>query len=117
MKIVDRATFLAMPSGTVFAKYEPCFFGELSIKGDNSGANDWYDLQLNGPWFEGVTGGETYIDRLIEIQDGKPSGELDYAEGRDALFDDGQLLAVWEKGDVAEVIRLLSDALSRGYVK
>lgn len=34
MRIVDRKTFLAMPIGTVFSKYEPCVFGNLCIKGE-----------------------------------------------------------------------------------
>ena len=41
MRIVNRTAFLAMPEGTVYAKYQPCFFGELSIKVGNAGSNDF----------------------------------------------------------------------------
>lgn len=41
MKIINRTQFLAMPEGTVYSKFEPCFFGEISIKGE-SVANDWW---------------------------------------------------------------------------
>ena len=35
MRIVNRAEFISMPAGTVFAKYEPCFFEHLQIKGES----------------------------------------------------------------------------------
>ena len=36
MRIVDRETFLALPAGTVFCKFEPDIFGNLEIKGDST---------------------------------------------------------------------------------
>lgn len=45
MRIVNRQQFLAMPAGTVYAKYEPCSFEDLCIKGDSL-PNDWFYQQI-----------------------------------------------------------------------
>jgi hypothetical protein len=43
VKLINRTEFLALPAGTVYAKWEPCCFGELQIKGDSTDYNDfWY---------------------------------------------------------------------------
>jgi hypothetical protein len=104
MRIVNRTTFLAMPAGTVYAKYEPCCFGELSIKVGNAGSNDFV--------LQGIVGAikhdssEEFLD-LLEAA-GKDSSislemDFDYTE-RDGLYDADQLFAVWEQEDVKKLI-------------
>ena len=34
MRIVNLEEFRALPSGTVYMKYQPCVFGPLEMKGD-----------------------------------------------------------------------------------
>lgn len=109
MKIVDRAAFLAMPDGTVFAKYQPHVFDELAIKGETMGG-DFVVQDLN-PWFTTTTG-DDYFDQLIAIQAGEPSPPLDYdCAGRDGLFDQDQLFAVFDRADLEALIDRLNVAL------
>lgn len=47
MRIVNRQTFLALPAGTVYAKYAPCWLESLHIKGESiqhSGTGEWIDF-------------------------------------------------------------------------
>jgi len=115
MRIVDRETFLQMPTGTVYAKYEPCCFEEVSIKGETcygfkGEAIDWFCQSLNSPNFEGVNDSGAWMHHLDAIQAGEPSGKLEEVESRDGLFDSDQLFAVWELADVRFLITLLANA-------
>lgn len=119
MRIVDRATFLAMPAGTVFAKFgntegDPghFYFGEICIKEDTCG-NDFVVQDLTGQ-FEGWTGSESHfteLDRMVEDPTHE-SPPLDYdSAGRDGLFDDRQLFAVWSATDAERLVARLQQAL------
>jgi hypothetical protein len=47
MKIVNLDTFITLPSGTLFAKYEPCVFGPLSVKYETlPESKDFFALDL-----------------------------------------------------------------------
>jgi hypothetical protein len=104
MKIVDRKTFLALPAGTVFSKFEPNIICETMIKGDTVAGVDFYYSNLtslhvpnSGEWIE-------QIDRLV-------AGEavpLDFeSECRDGCFDMHQMFAVWEQCDIDALIERL----------
>ena len=109
MRIVDRTTFLALPAGTVFAKYAPQYFDELAIKGETSGP-DFYVQQLV-PWFEGAEDDASYSEAINAIMNGQPSPPLDYhCEARDGLFDDDQLFAVFDELDLSALIARLQEA-------
>lgn len=105
MKIVDRKTFLAMPKGTVFAKYAPHWFGEITIKEQTYG-NDWWEQRLLEVDCDGA---------FSDAMDAALAGEkfdLDLAcLGRDGLFDADQLFAVFEPHDVEGLIYRLQRAL------
>lgn len=109
VKIVDRNTFLAMPQGTVYQKYEPCVFGELEIKGETlAGGIDWFAWTL-GPWFEDTNGSVEYFDLLEHARvSTEEIGPMDFEiQGRDGCFDEDQLFAVWSKEDVEGLVRRL----------
>lgn len=115
MRIVDRLAFLSLPAGTVYAKYEPCFFEEVSIKGDTccglkGEPIDWFYQSLNSPNFEGAHDSGAWMERLDAIQTGMPSGALEEVESRDGLFDQDQLFAIWEPDDVQFLIGILTRA-------
>lgn len=113
MKIVDRKTFLAMPAGTVFAKYQPCYFEGLEIKGDSL-SNDYCFQQIVDA-LEVHDSGE-FGDKLFESQEKGTSVPMDfYCQGRDGGFDDMQLFAVFEKQDVEALIERLRTAVRDGY--
>lgn len=109
MKIVNRATFLAMPEGTVFAKYEPCVFGELMIKGESL-FNDFCYQQIVDA-IECAGSGD-FADKLFDAQEQGKSLTMDfYCQGRDGCFDDDQLFAVWELENVRGLIHRLTETL------
>lgn len=115
MKIIGRAAFLSLPSGTVYAKYQPCCFDEIAIKGDTcfgfkQEPIDWFYQSLNDTNFEGVNDSGAWMQHLDAIQRGEPSGKLEEVESRDGLFDRDQLFAVWELDDVRFLIRMLTNA-------
>ncbi|MES2902846.1 MAG: hypothetical protein V4696_01550 [Pseudomonadota bacterium] len=110
MKIVDRATFLALPSGTIFAKYAPCYFEELSVKGDSL-ETDFIYQGLVTPNFTTANDSGEWGEALQWIEEGNPSPPLDFdMMGRDGCFDDKQLFAVWEDDDVEVLILRLIKA-------
>jgi len=111
MRIVDRATFLALPAGTVFAKYEPHFFAPLSIKAATEGP-DFYVQDLI-PEFVGNESETDWTDTLDAIADGEAAPPLDYELiGLDDLGDTAQLFAVFERRDVEGLIGRLQQALA-----
>jgi hypothetical protein len=111
MKIVDCKTFLALPPGTVYAKYAPSYFEGLCIKGDTlPNGNDWFYQQIvdsirasdSGEWGALLDESETTGRELV----------MDFNfEGRDGCFEDDQLFAVWSKEDVAQLIERLKRCL------
>jgi len=104
MRVVDRKTFLAMPPGTVFNKWNPCTFGDLCIKGATMGKD--FSVQYLDSLQE--RDGEECIDALYRLEVGEAIPvDLD-CQSRDGLFDDDQLFAVWDDADVAALIARLS---------
>jgi len=102
MKIVDRKTFLALPEGTVFAKYKPCVFEALSIKGETWG-NDflvqYIDTALSADEADNLLYGAAETGASLPM-------DFDCLS-RDGCFDDDQLFAVWERADVEALIARL----------
>ncbi len=111
MKIVNRKTFLAMPPGTVYAKYVPCVFEELCIKGDTlPNGNDWFYQSIADSIKS--SGSDEWAHLLDESEADGRELEMDFAtEGRDGCFEDDQLFAIWSKADVAQLIGRLNECL------
>jgi hypothetical protein len=110
VKIVDRKAFLAMPAGTVFAKYEPHMLGEVQIKGDTVRGIDFFCVDLTS--VEADHGGE-WLEQIERAGAGEDV-PLDYdTESRDGLFDADQLFAVWSLDDVRALICRLERTLRR----
>lgn len=111
MKIVDRVTFLAMPSGTLYSKYAPCYLEALYIKGETWG-NDWLAQDINDA--VDCAGSSEFSDVLLKAEKDGESFNLDFhCESRDGCFEDGQLFAVWEPNDVAALIARLQESLAQ----
>lgn len=116
MKIVDRLTFLGMPAGTIYAKYEPCFFQEMGIKGETlfseeGEPRDWLYQDLITPSFADAGDSGEWFSHLDAIQDGQDSSPLERIESRDGCFDADQLFAIWEAADIRFVMSLLQEGL------
>ena len=110
MRIIDRQSFLSLPAGTVFAKFEPHVFGDLAIKGDTVGSD--FEIQALIPPFEGCVDDMAYYEALDLVVAGGQSPPLDYGSGRrDRRANKGQLFAVWDHTDVVALIDRLAAAL------
>lgn len=113
MRIVNRQTFLAMSPGTIFAKYRPCVFEELLIKGETlRSGNDFLYQPLVGAI--DAHSSEVFEDKLHAAElagaDG-PEVAMDFdVESRDGLYDADQLFAVWSREDVEGLIERLRRA-------
>lgn len=107
MKIINRKEFLAMPSGTVYAKFTPAdFFGDMCVKHD-TWTNDWIYQTLNDfdNWHNSA---ERYI-RIDDMVGNGVSYPLLYdSSSRDGFFDEDQLFAIWEKEDIVKLVNLLN---------
>lgn len=101
MRIVNRAQFLALPANTLFSKYTPCVFGPLEIKGD-SFHGDFASQSIAAS----IASDDDALDVLIRAEELGESFSLDlYCMGRDGCgLDTDQLFAVWERGDVVNLI-------------
>jgi hypothetical protein len=115
MRIVDRATFLALPVGTLYRKYgqagkpEVVNFDDLEIKDDTTG-NDWYAQDLR-PYTEKATDSGEWVDWVVRLVAGEESGPLDFETiCRDGLYDDEQLFAVYDRADHEALINRLMQA-------
>lgn len=124
MRIVDRKTFLSLPAGTIFVKFpaqpsDGSFLdlghdGEVAIKGETVGAD--FVVQPLFPLFDGDVDSEMNVGRMEDMLKGIESPPLDYDyAGRDGLFDQDQLFAVWNRQDAEGLIARLQRALADGY--
>jgi hypothetical protein len=109
MKIINLEQFLAMPSETVFMSFSPCVFGDLRVKMDNCGENDFIFKELVTI---DVDNSGQYCDKLFDAMDNGTALRLDFnATERDGLFDPDQKFAVLEKEDIVGIIKVLSECL------
>ena len=110
MKIINRKTFLALPAGTVFSKYETGAFGPLTIKCSSDYGNDFL-VQYIADAIK-CTGSEDFVGRLDASEATGESMPMDFdCIGRDGCFEDWQLFAVWERADVEALIARLTKTL------
>lgn len=112
MKLYNRQEFLALPSGVVFAKYEPCYFDQLQIKGDTLQPNDYQDQELvtiNDDLYD------DYSEACFDFMEKKTANVDFYNWSRDGLYEDKQLYAVLEVHEVRGLIERLQQTLIEGY--
>ena len=110
MRIVDRQTFLSLPPNTVYQKYEPIFFGSISIKMESL-ETDWVELDVSNPDFAEATDSGRWAMLCCEMEEGASFPLYMESCGRDGLFDQNQLFAVWEPHDIELLIEKLRACL------
>jgi len=108
MKLLNRKDFLALDGEWLFSKYEPFVFGDLTIKIENFGDNDFITQQIVDA--VACTGTEDFIDKLNNAETNDINMDF-YNEGRDGCLDKDQLFAVWSKDDVKALIDRLQKVL------
>jgi len=108
MRILNRTQFLALPENTLFCKYKPCLFGDLTIKGETWG-NDFQTQEIADA-IESM--GSDFHDKLFEAEDKGTSLRMDFhCMGRDGCFDAEQLFAIYERIDIEALISRLRECL------
>lgn len=111
MKIINRIEFLKLPNNTLFSTYDPCVFGEIQIKGETIGTNDFRVQSIN----DAINCGSSndFYDILDKAQESSESFDLNFdCWSRDGLYDpDTQLYAVWDNKDVEALIERLKKTL------
>lgn len=109
MRIVDRATFLALPPNTVFRKYSPCFFEDLEIKGE-TWTDDYIYTDIQS--LKETTSSLQWSDAILLSEKTGQDIPLDFETGsRDGCFDQDQLFQVWSREDVLGLIDRLKECL------
>ena len=108
MKILNLKAFLNLPEGTLYSKYKTGAFDGLAIKGESSsGTMDWWYQNLIGN-VESESSNQMF-DILFRAEETLGSFALEFdSEGRDGLFEEDQLFAVYEDRDVLQFIKILT---------
>lgn len=118
MRIVDRKTFLAMPEGTVFSKYDPSIIREPMVKCDYiESRGELIDFRYVSLTDEVDCSGSIERDAIMYAaeESGTPFALHFNTQCRDGMYDKNQLFAVWERADVEGLISRLGMALTEGY--
>lgn len=110
MRIRNLENFLECPPGTIFSKYTPHIFGDLSIKGESlSGTEDFLYI----PICDSINADNSedfwrILERASETVESLPL-KFDTIM-RDGMFKSDQLFAVWEEEDIDRFIKVLLKA-------
>lgn len=107
MKIYSRSEFMKLPSGTVFSSGENNCFMDLHIKGETWEV-DFLQSSLIG--IDSFSSEEN-ADRMDEMEERGVSYPINRSYGREGLFDDNMLYLVYEREDMAYMIREFQKAL------
>lgn len=103
MKIVDRETFLSLPSGTVYAKIPKRWIvQDLCVKYDSL-SNDWYYMSFD--WVDAHDSGQAG-QRMDEMEQGA-SYPVQKSITRDGLYDDTDQFLIYEEADIRFIVSQL----------
>lgn len=107
MKLVNRETFLRLPIGTIYSKYEPCIARSPQIKnetltGMQGQSIDWFYQDLVEP---------NLMENMIDLISGTGQTDLDDAGQRDGCFDYDEYYLIWQPKDLQQLITNLQAAL------
>ena len=112
MRIVDRATFLRMPEDTVYANYKRCFFGELCIKGETLDRDFLMQDLVSAVKAHDCA---EFYQSLDDSQENGTDVRFDFeCQGRDGMFEEEQMFAVWDDEDVMGLIDRLTECVGVG---
>lgn len=105
MKIINKLEFFKLPAGVLYHEYEPCVFRGLLVKGD-SWESDYIEMDLIGN-IESQNSSQ-FVDILYEAEETGKSFNLDFDNyGRNGMFSNDQLYAVYEQEDLNQLIEFL----------
>lgn len=103
---------MALPAGTIWSYYHPCVFNDLNIKDSEPEPNypDFSNSSLIGAVENHSS--DDFTDKCERMERGE-SLPVDFEfSGREGMFDDEQLYAIYEPTDVDLLIKRLTEANS-----
>jgi len=106
MRILNRKQFLAMPSGTIYSRYEPIVSRDLEVKRDTlDNGDDWFYVSFIGsPECENEAGDvEAYEKMLTEDVPIEPY------QIRDGAFEQDEMFLVYTEADVSVILGLIGE--------
>lgn len=110
MRIVGLKEFLALPNGTVYAKYAPQYFSEWGVKTETLNDVDFCFTSLDHDM--DCEGSDDLVGILQRLEnDPTDSYPLSFDVGaRDGCFERNQLFAIWDEADIDALIARLQEA-------
>lgn len=112
MKIVNLEKFRELPVGTIYSKYEPCVLIGLMSKGETWEVDFLYDDLIANVECDSS---EDMFDKCNKMEKGESIGlDFDFT-GRDGMFEDDQLFAIYEKVDIEKFIDKLNRCIESAY--
>lgn len=122
MRLVDRETFLKLPSGTVYCKFPlngnrdmSFMMTAPSIKGDTVAGIDFFTSTLGEDFTP--KGDADIFDTFFAMQHNLGVDvPFELSGGRDGMFDDESVgFMVFNKNEVSEMIDELKECLEKAY--
>lgn len=111
MIFVDRKTFLTLPPGTVYTKYNSGTCDHLAIKQDNCGSNDWFYLPLDSINTIDIDCSGELWSRLSDVKPGDTFNIEFDRTSRDGCFDDDEKFFIYTPDDIKKLITTLTNTL------
>ena len=108
---------MKLPIGTVWSYYEPSCFRELNIKA--SDLSEWENDFLFDPLIGEIEnkGSDDFSIKCDKMEGGE-SFPMDFDQtGREGLFDQEQLFAIYEEEDVKKLVARLQKTLMKQLTK
>lgn len=113
MRIINRKELMKMKAPFIFSHYSPCNIDDLFICTDTTyHGNDFIEAQLLGEAISMDGKNEDTIGVLIDAEENGTEFKLDLeCGGREGLFDDTKLYAVYNNEDIQRLIDKLSSVI------
>lgn len=103
MKVVNRKEFLAMPPGTLYTLFKPCYTDGLAIKHDTlDNGNDWFYTELIASSENGD---------LVGMDAGEKVPFSANWQGRDGAFDQEQKFIIYSPEDIRAFAKTLAELI------
>lgn len=102
MRIYDRASFLKLPDGTIFAQGTPYAFDGIRVKGGTlPSGNDFWALEIGDIQCDDSNDRCERMDRMLKDGTSEPMNE---AASRGSSYDKDDAFLVFERADLMELM-------------
>ncbi|MFA6132514.1 MAG: hypothetical protein WC869_00705 [Phycisphaerae bacterium] len=112
MRLVDRKTFLSLPSGTVYAYGRPHAYSGWQVKLDTCpNGRDWLFDDLGYGALDNESTGD-FVDKMDAMLEKGASFPMEFHQtDRDGCFSEDDLYVIMERADIHQLIERLRECL------